>query len=268
MWAYLKAAFWARPEIPGFGRLPLNVLFSSGIVLLGFGHPGFWFAGAALETAYLYALTTNPRFQNLVDAETTSIEVESAETQREVLIQTLTPPRRQKLEELRSKCRRVLQMQQDVGTDDLLRDGNREALQRLKWLYLKLLVAEQNISSLDAISTQDSLQTQIDRLVEELSARKSSASLRDSKEATLRILRQRLTNLDRRGQNLEEIASDLTRIEAQVDLALENAGMRGETTTISTNIDLVSQLLDDSSIYGDSGASIAAIEQSYGTGSS
>jgi len=45
-------------------------------------------------------------------------------------------------------------------------------------------------------------------------------------------------------------------------LALENAGMRGKPETISTNIDLVSQLLDDS-IYGDSGASIAALDKTF-----
>jgi len=90
-----------------------------------------------------------------------------------------------------------------------------------------------------------------------------SRSLRESKEATLRILEQRLANLERREQTLAEIDSDLTRIEAQVDLALENAGMRGKSEAISANIDLVSQLLDDS-IYGDAGESVAALDRTYG----
>jgi hypothetical protein len=39
--------------------------------------------------------------------------------------------------------------------------------------------------------------------------------------------------------------------------------MRGSGESISTNIELVSQLLDDS-IYGDSGHSIAALDKTFG----
>jgi len=86
--------------------------------------------------------------------------------------------------------------------------------------------------------------------------------IEESKKATQGILRKRVANLQRREQSLEEIASDLTRLEAQIDLAVENAGMRGKTETISTKIDLVSHLLDDS-IYGESGPSIAVLDETF-----
>jgi hypothetical protein len=263
MWPYLKAAFWARPNIPGLGRLPLNALLFSGLGLLGFGHAGFWLAGLAAETAYLYALAFHPRFQKLVDAETSGEQTLSAEKQRLALIQTLTPPRRQQLDRLQEKCARILQLHRDGESDEFTFESNQEALLKIQWLYLKLLMAQQNIASLEAPAHDGSLQRQIDALQKDLGSEKISASLRESKEATLHILRQRLANLERRAQTLEEIASDLTRIEAQVDLAAENAGMRGKPAAISANIDLVSHLLDDS-VYGDSGASIAALEQTYG----
>ena len=90
----------------------------------------------------------------------------------------------------------------------------------------------------------------------------SSTALRDSKEATLKILQQRLAHVDRREESIAEIDSDLTRIEAQLDLAVDSAGLRGKDSTVSTDIHFVSQFLDDS-IYGDSSASIAALDQSY-----
>ncbi|MGC3990920.1 MAG: hypothetical protein QM796_14835 [Chthoniobacteraceae bacterium] len=263
MWHYLKAAFWARPEIPGLGRVPANLLAVIGLGLLGFGHQGFWLAGLAAETAYLYALTTNDRFRKLVDADALQIEDLSAEQQRQQLIRTLLPARRERLEALQQKCARILELHRDAQSDAFIVEGDTEALQKIEWLHLKLLVAQQNIASLEVPSARENLKGKIEALKKDLCADKISASLRESKEATLKILQQRLANLDRRDQTLEEIESDLTRIEAQVDLALENTGMRGKTETISANIDLVSHLLDDS-IYGDSGASIAALDQTYG----
>lgn len=159
-------------------------------------------------------------------------------------------------------CAQILQLDRDAQTDDFVVDGNREALQKLAWLYLKLLVARTNLLSIDPARGEAELNRKIAELQAGLQAAATSSALLESRQATLRILEQRRTNLERREETLAEIDSDLTRIEAQVDLALESAGMRGKTGAISANIDLVSQLLDDS-IYGDSSASIARLERTY-----
>lgn len=263
MWSYLKAAFWARADIPGLGQMPLNAMLLCGLGLLGFGHQGFWLAAIALETSYLYILATNERFQNLVNSENHEIEDLSVEMQRLTLVQGLIPPRRAKIERLDQKCDRILQLDRDRENDGFIVEGSGEALRKIQWLYLKLLVAEQNIDTLQTPSVEHELQKQIDLIQCELTSSKITNSLKESKNATLQILHQRLANLERREQILEEITSDLTRIEAQVDLAIENTGMRGRNETISTNIKLVSQLLDNS-VYGESEASIAAIDQTYG----
>jgi hypothetical protein len=148
----------------------------------------------------------------------------------------------------------------------VLAEGNQEALRRIAWYYLKLLTAQQNLEQLASETSENELRRQVQQLRADLADKGTSSTLRESKEATLRILEKRLENWTRREQSLAEIASDLTRIEAQIDLALENAGMADKTETISANMDLVSRLLDDS-IYGDSGASIAEVEQSYEPGS-
>lgn len=262
MWQYLKAAFWARPEIPGLGRVPLNVVMLSGLGLLGFGHHGFWMAGATLEAAYLFALTTNPRFQKIADAEHATLEEDTVEKQRLALIQALTPPRQAQLKALDAKCTRILELERDAQVDDFAVSNNRDALGKIQWLYLKLLIAQQNFASLQGPAIEQDLNRQIDRIETELRSGKLSSSLEESKTATVKILQQRLANLGRREKDLEEIQSDLTRIEAQVDLGLENAGMRGKSESISSNIKLVSQLLD-TSIYGESSESVQAVEASF-----
>jgi hypothetical protein len=258
---YLKAAFWAAPEVAGLGRLPVNVLMLGGFAILGFGHPGFWLLGMALEGSYLYALTSSPRFQKVVDAQGRQLNEGAAERQRQALVNKLEPTARGRLEKLTAQCARVLQIESEAQTEETTLAGNREALRKLAWLYLKALVAQQNLRALGNGETE--LRRQIEILRAEAQADRLSRSLRESKAATLRILEKRLANTERREQTLAEIESGLTRIEAQVDLAVDNAGMRGDSGVNFVNIELVSQLLDDS-IYGESGDSIAALERRFG----
>ena len=68
MWRYLKAAFLVGVNVPALGRVPLNAVAAAGFLILGFGHPGFWFLGLAAEAAIVPALAFNKRFQNFVDA--------------------------------------------------------------------------------------------------------------------------------------------------------------------------------------------------------
>jgi hypothetical protein len=72
----------------------------------------------------------------------------------------------------------------------------------------------------------------------------ASEPLHESKSATLEILRKRLDNLQHGAQSLNEVESDLQRIEAQIDLAREQALHQERPPAISLNIDLATQLLD------------------------
>ncbi len=116
-------------------------------------------------------------------------------------------------------------------------------------MFARLLVAQRNMQILDVTSRESDLRNQIASIENELTSKSMSDTLRDSKKATLAILKQRLRNLQRRGESLAEIDSDLTRIEQQIDLAVEDASLKGRPTAISANIDLVSHLLDDADTY-------------------
>lgn len=262
MFRYLKAAFWARPEITGLGRVPANAAGVMGFAILGIGHPAFWLLGLGIETLYLFGLATNPRFQKWVDAGDRQVAETDLSEQQQDLIAHLPDRDQAHLEKLRHKCDRIEELQRLNASESFVFAANRDALQRLLWLYLKLLVAKNQLQSADFTATERGLRQQIDGIEEELRLEKLSRSLKQSKEATLKILRQRLSNLGRREQTLEEIDSDLTRIEAQIDLAVENAMMRGKPETISANINLVSTLLDDA--YGDAAETVASLDSAFG----
>jgi hypothetical protein len=130
-------------------------------------------------------------------------------------------------------------------------------------VYLKLLIARHHLQSPVNSETEQSLDKKIHELDADLKDGEETESLRQSKTATLGILKKRLLNVHRKKQTLEEIESDLTRIDNQVDLILENATMQGKPQTISADIELASDLLGGS-VFGEDESAISDLEQTYG----
>jgi hypothetical protein len=112
--------------------------------------------------------------------------------------------------------------------------------------HRKLLLANQHLAGSESEANEPSLRADIHALERELTDSSLSKAARESKSATLTLLRRRAENIGRRGQSLDEIASDLARIEAQVALILENTTLEGKPPAVSADLDLASQLLDGS----------------------
>ncbi len=112
------------------------------------------------------------------------------------------------------------------------------------------------------LEAKNRLTRQIQALESEMASSELSDSARESKKATLDILLKRLENFRQRTRMLKEIQSDLTRIEAQVDLALETATLRGTPQVIPENIELMSSLLQDG-YYGDMESMIADVDKEF-----
>ena len=109
----------------------------------------------------------------------------------------------------------------------------------------------------------EELEKKIHELESDLREGEESESLRQSKTATLTILKKRQATMRKKQQTLEEIESDLTRIDNQVDLILENATVQGKPQTISADIELASDLLGGS-VFGEDESVISHLEQAYG----
>jgi hypothetical protein len=265
VWRYIKSAFLVSVDVPALGRVPVNILLASGFVILGFAQPAFWFLGAAAEATIVTALAFNPRFQKYVEAQHLQLAKDDAGSKRQALIQLLSPESRRRVSNLAAKCNSVLEVYRSQQAEDYIVDSNRDALDSLQWVYLKLLVAQYHLVSPTNNETEQSLDAKIRSLEADLNDtnKDETESLRQSESATLAILKKRLVNIRRKAQSLEEIDSDLTRIEAQVDLILENATMQGKPQTISTDIELASDLLG-AGVFGDNETAITDLDQKYG----
>lgn len=263
MWRYLKAAFLVGADVPALGRLPVNILGSTAFLILGFGHPAFWLLGLAAEAAVLPSLAFNKRFQNYVDATERQLSSGDSEVKRTALVQTLPPEDRKRLDAFDRKCRKVLDVYRNAQTEDFLIETNRDALDNLKWVYIKLLIARFHLLTAGTDDTAESLQRKIASLEKDLRDPQETLALRQSRAATLDILRRRQANIERREQSLEEVESDLTRVESQVDLILDNAAMQGKPQTISTDLQLTSDLVGGG-LFGEAETAVADLDRDYG----
>jgi hypothetical protein len=251
MGRYLKAAFLVGVDVPGLGRLPVNVLAVAAIAIFGAIEPSLWLAGGGLEAAFLASLAFSPRFQKLTDGldRQRGLASPQAGAQLSALVAALPPDLHFRLSSLHSSSARVLQIYQSLGFDEATTEATRLSLDRLEWLFLKLLIARNHLEH--ELNTQPlkELEARIARLTAESTApadpgTESSALVR-SREATLDLLRQRAENLRGRDRLLAENASDLDRIEAQVELMREKAAMQGKPFEIGVEIDLASDLATD-----------------------
>ncbi len=249
MWRYLKAAFWARANLPAVGPLPLNAVAVVGFGLLGCGEHAIWLLGLGLETAYLYTLATHPRFQKVLMAQDLLQSRQSTERSRRELLARLSPEARTRVEQMEGKIRRAASLSHNGVSADLLGDSNLEALENLGTLHLRLLGVAHDLQAVQEQSDEAGLSRQSSALEQELQGTSAplSPALRESKQATLALMQKRLANARRRTENIAEVRSDLARIEAQVDLALEDASLEGRTTVAASNLNLLNRILESNS---------------------
>jgi hypothetical protein len=237
MFRYLRAAFTARPRIPGLGAVPLNLLGLSGLAIVGLANPAFWFLGLGLEAAYLFGLASNARFRAIVDGRSAAAPPPRLQSRGwEQLIGELGGPERERLVELNAKLQRVLALYDRFHADDLTSGQNRESLLALLGHYARLLVARENLARHWTDDDDRELREQAGGLEAQLRQADLSEELRASKVRTLEIVQARIENQRRRAQMGEEIESELRRIEAQFDLALENAAMSSTPQAISSDL--------------------------------
>ncbi|HYK01127.1 MAG TPA: hypothetical protein VE974_05180 [Thermoanaerobaculia bacterium] len=248
---YLYHAFFARPDIPLL-RLPWNAFAVVAAAVAGWWDPAIWGVASAGELMYLFTMASNPGFQQWIDAQRTIELRGDTERARRELLSKVGGAARQRYRKLETKRERLEALYREHQGDDLFLDSNRDALRRLSWLFLNLLVAQRSLIVAPK-SDERELRTQIAAVERELAAAQTEP-LRASIQAMLKILHERLDNVQHKDTSEAEITADLARIEMQFDYALEEATLRGRPTAISSNIELTSHLLSN---IDDSGTTAA-----------
>jgi hypothetical protein len=255
---YIQAAFNARP----FGMFVApNWIALGAFGLLGMMEPGFWVLGAGLELGYLLLLSTNQRFQRLVNARPMS-QANSDWNQRILaLVARLDQNDRRVYELLAQRCRSIidLQMHGSHSTAPGGLDAQADSLGRLTWMFLRLLVARRTIRQVIGESGDGGeIRKRLAALERQRADEGLSDELRRSLAGQIDILNQRLQQRTDAERKLAFLGAELERIQQQVELIREQAAL-------STDPELLSQRIDEiTATLGSTGQWIRDQQKVYG----
>jgi chromosome segregation ATPase len=264
MWRYLKAAFLVGVDVKGLGRLPVNLLGVAAVGIFGIVEPSVWLAGLGLEAAFVASLAFSPRFQKLTDGQESLRGLADEVSQRNTLIATLPTDLQNRLVSVRRNAARVLEIYQSLGFDEAATQHTRSSLERLEWIYLKLLVARHHVATELGPASLPELTSRIAQLEAQTAHPDGQPdALVRSQEATLSLLRKRAENLKSQKRLLAENESDLERIESQISLMRENAAIEGKPASVEMEIDLASDLASPE-IFGAQSGLIERLEYRRG----
>ncbi len=247
-WELVLDAFHRKPVLKGLGPVPWNKVALVATAILGFGNPGFWLLAVAGELAYLYLSATNPRFRALVRAKRLEGERVTTEQQIETWLGELSPAGKKRFEALTANCRQVQKVYETLrpGGLSVIDEQRWRGLDQLLWLFLRLSVSLELLERQMTSIHPRELQAEVEALRQEIAGlADGSEALRRSKQSLLDLKQRRLENLGRAGEARQILASELQRVEQQVELLREEAAMSRNAESLSARIDSVAGTLTE-----------------------
>lgn len=250
--AGLKRAFTWRWHLLGLGA-GLAAAVLSGVPLL-------WlpFLGAA-ELGYLGFLGMNPRFQNVLKGMKLlppPIPINSKQRFAQ-LMAVLSPVDVQRFETLRSRCMELLNLRSAMnskeGNSDV-DDFRGESLDRMLWLYLKLLRQRSGLERFLGATHREQIESELHAAEEQLSnsqARDVSAGMPESRLTTsirdrVTTIRERLENHHKAANGLELVTAEIEKTEQQITHLCEVGMTLSDSAGLSVQIDSISASLQSS----------------------
>lgn len=255
---YLKEAFRWRPSVPLMGRMPLHHLGLGAFAVLGLANPGFWFLGVAAELAYLVLVSTNPRFQKLVEGERLLAAKESYETRVQRALERLQPASQERYHRLLDQGRKILGLAEVLEQDEMtsLRTMRGGGLNQLLWIFLRLLTSREIVADSLGRVDRKALEAEIAGLEQRLEKADAESQLARSLAGTLDIQRRRLENHERARQSLAVVDAELERIEQQVVLLREETAVAGKAEMLSSRLDAVTNTMAETNRWMEQNAEL------------
>ena len=255
---YLKAAFRWRANGPGLGRLPVNAMGLAAFAVLGLANPGFWFLGAAGEVAYLLWLSSNERFQTLVDGERLAADRQSYISRLDNAVNRLSQTSQKRYHQLLYECRKIVGISEDLDPDapESMRALRGSGLNQLLWIFLRLLNSREVLNDNLANVDRDRIAAEVQKLEQRVARAGDDAALVRSLQGTLDIRQKRLENLDAAERSRRVIDAELERIEQQVVLIREESAVKGKADILSERLESVTSTLNETNSWMEQNAEI------------
>ena len=241
---YIKEAF----------KVPYNLILLTGGLLAGVItlHPeAVWPIVGALEIIYLLTIAQHPRFQNLVRARQGGREVAGSNVVAERLTATLSADRRERFDRVRARCEELQRSAAEAGgggqpLGDLLGAQQTESVNKLLWAFLRALVQEQVLAGFSTPARRAEIEENLRRVEADQAKPGQSEAMRTALAESVEVLKKRLENLGRAGENLESLRARLLRIENSILLIQEQALTRSDPSFIEAEVKAATAGLDSS----------------------
>jgi hypothetical protein len=211
----------------------------------------------AAECAYLGLLGTHPKFQRYVDAQEAAQlrnrNSRSVEQTLRQILQSLAPPAMSRFEQLRSRCHELRQIAADLNKTSAdvdpapLDSLHLEGLDRLLWIFLRLLYTQQSLTRFLERTSVERIQAeirQVEAKLRNLPADDTSPhaqKIRHALQDTLQTGKDRQANVEKARSNLELLELELNRLENKIKSLAELAVNRQEPEFISGQVDQVAE---------------------------
>jgi hypothetical protein len=239
--SYVGAAFNARP----FGMpIPPNWFGIAAFALLGaLVSPGLWFIGLGLEGLYLWAVSTNQRFRNAVDAG------DGTKTRTDWNARYIALATNLDNESREHQARIEQQAAEIVGL--LSRSGANEAqmsdVRQMAWLHLKLLAARASFIQVIASVGREhkALDEQEQRIRARLDRGDCDDDLKRSLHQQLEVIQSRRTAHADAERRRELVEAELERLRQQVSLVREQALLATDENSAAQSLNAVSASLNE-----------------------
>jgi hypothetical protein len=260
LFRYLKEAFLFRWNLLLLGGA------GAAAILVGHGDVVLPLIAAA-EVTYLAGLSSMPRFQSAIDARVHAeapggLHAASAQAAPQAagsgrarileVLKSLSEERRARFLRLRARCVEMSRIANAVRGETTDASGastelRQPALDRLLWVFLKLLLSDQAIARFLQAADVAQIQHSIDDVTERI--KKREAAIAEPERPDDRILRSlhdslataqlRRENITKAQGNAEFVAAELDRLENKIQAVTEMAVSHSDPDEMSSRIDAI-----------------------------
>jgi len=251
-WSYIASAFTFRWNLLFFGgAMAAALLLPSPDIIM----PML----VAAELAYLGMLSSNPRFQSAIDAKVHASGRETTEgppvpaqvdAQRKLqeLLASLENQRRNRFVQLRARCVEMQRIADAVRGDTndasgAVADLRTPALDRLLWMFLRLLLSQQAVERFLRATDVKALEYSLNNLKQKHTAAVAKNDERIIRSVTdaMATAQMRMENFEKARGNLEFITLELDRIEQKIHALTEMAVSQQDPDQLTIQVDAVAE---------------------------
>ncbi len=248
----LKRSFTWHWHLLGLGAgLGVAVLSGAPLLFLPFL--------AAAEVGYLGFLGLNPRFQKVLKGQKKlppQLPVDPNHRYQQ-LMAFLNSADAERFTTLRARCSELLELRRSMATKEDLAgvgDFRGESLDRMLWLFLKLLHQRSGLERFLAATHLKQIEAELKSASEQLAtaqARDAAANLPESRLVTsirerVATIQERIDNHHKASESLELVTAEIDKTEQQITHLCEVGMTMGDSAGLSVQIDSISASLQSS----------------------